>query len=329
MRESPFIAEQPDWLPHRIDEAGRRVEFRKFRRETTDGPGFLANKQGAEQVWVGFDDVLDSEPPKGNNAFIFHSGFCRSTLLLHALRRPGRSRVLNEPEILNAIARQAKPDPRLADTLLGLLTKPARKGETVLTKPSNFPNRLIPFLLEAKEDARAIIITNTLREFLEAVARKGVQGRRWGRQTYLAAAHYAGRTREFDAQIPAMSDLQVAGLGWLLMQNWFQSPQMKRYCDRIAVVHSACFNVRRKQTITAASDHLGLGFDETDVDAILAGPVFGTDAKTGVDYEAKRALDEARFRSEVLDEEIEEVEGWIDTLASASGITAPVRHTLF
>ena len=329
MRESPFVAEQADWLPHRIDEAGRRVQFQKFHRETTDGPGFLANQQGSEEVWLDFDDVLVSEPAKGNNAFIFHSGFCRSTLLLQALRRPGRSRVLNEPEILNAIARQAKPNPQLADSLLNLLTKPARSGETVLTKPSNFPNRLIPFLLEAKEDAKAIIITNTLREFLEAVARKGVQGRQWGRQTYLAAARYAGSTREFDAHIPGMSDLQVAGLGWLLMQNWFQSPQMKPYCDRIAVVHSACFNARRKQTITAASDHLELGFEEADVDAILAGPVFAKDAKTGVDYEAKRASDEARFRSAVLDEEIDEVEGWINTLASASGITAPVRHTLF
>lgn len=328
MNSISVVADGSDWLPHRIDEESRKVQFQKFDRRTTEGVGFLADKVGADDVWLGFDEVIASQPPSGKAAYIFHSGFCRSTLLLRALRRPGRSRVLNEPEILNVIARQERPDPRLADALVSHLAKPARAGETVLIKPSNFPNRLISFLLEAKEDAKALIITNSLREFLEAIARKGLPGRQWGRQVYHAAARYAGRTQEFDPHIPGMTDLQVAALGWLLTQNWFQSPRLDPYRDRIRIVHSACFNARRRETIALAAEHLDLGFEESDVDAILESEVFARDAKTGVDFDAKSAADEARYRSDVLDEEIREVEVWIDQLAARSRISAPVPQTL-
>lgn len=329
MSSISLVADESEWLPHRIDEGRRRVQFQKFDRSATEGLGFLADKTGSDQLWLDYEEVLDCEPEQGATAFIFHSGFCRSTLLLHALRRPGRSRVLNEPEILNAIARQDRPDPRLADSLVGLLAKPACKGETVLIKPSNFPNRLMAFLLEAKADAKAIIITNSLHEFLEAVARKGLQGRQWGRQVYHAAARYAGKTQEFDKHIPGMTDLQVAALGWLLMQNWFQSPRLAPYRDRIKIVHSACFNARRRDTIALAAQHLGLGFDAADIDAIMDGPVFQTDAKTGDDFKTKDARDAARYRSSVLTEEIDKVQGWIEDLAVASGIAAPVPQSLF
>lgn len=236
--------------------------------------------------------------------------------------------MLNEPEILNSLAQQERPDPLLADALLRLLTKPREEGETVLVKPSNFPNRLMPFLLEAKEEARAVIVTNTLREFLEAVARKGLMGRQWGRQVYFAAASYAGRTEEFAGHVPGMTDLQVAAFGWLLTQNWFQSKRLAPYADRIEVLHSLDFIARRGETIASASAHLGLGLEQQDFDAIMNGPVFETDAKTGVDYSAKAAADEARYRSAVLDEEIEEVAAWIADLARVSGIKAPVGQTL-
>jgi hypothetical protein len=125
-----------------------------------------------------------------------------------------------------------------------------------------------------------------------------------------------------------MSDLQVAALGWLLMQNWFETVQSNIGASRVAVLHSSHFDQNRAATLASSGAHLGLGLEERDISAILDGPVFATDAKTGADYAAKEARDIERSRSSVTEDEIREVRAWISELARVSGLSVPLKQTL-
>ncbi|MFO6448561.1 hypothetical protein ACLBKU_15610 [Erythrobacter sp. NE805] len=328
MASSEQIAASPEWLPNRIDARRRCVQFVRFTRAELEDRDFLANLKGQAEAWVPFAEVSTMRPAAGPARFIFHSGFCRSTLLLQALCGSGRALGLNEPEILNSLAREGEPDEELVAAILALLLRPHAGTDGVIVKPSNFPNRLIPLIMRLLPEARAVIVTNGLAEFLQAVARKGLLGRQWGRQALLTAATYAGDITRLRGQLAGFTDLQVAALGWLLMQNWFDRVHVPAVAPRLAVLHGESLTTRGPAALAGAAAHLGLTLPRREIDAILAGPVFARDAKTGEDYAALRARQAARAEVPVIAEEIAEVEAWIAALAEASGLTVPVAQTL-
>lgn len=322
------ILANPEWLPHHIDQSGEEMLFVRFTRDEKKAHEFLANQRGREQQWVSIRELHAARLQSCSVSFIFHSGFCRSTLLLRALSVEGKVVGLNEPEILNSLSRLADPSDELIALVIDLLSRPHSAGETIVIKPSNFQNRLIPKIMATRKDLRAILLTNTLDEFLWAIVRKGLLGRQWGRQTYLVAAAYAGEVDAFEALVPGMTDLQVAALGWLLMQSWFETSYRTIGASRVGVLHSSHFDRNRAATIAASAAHLGIGLKERDVSAILDGPVFATDAKTGADYAAKQARDDERSHSAVTEDEIRDVSRWIAELARVSGLSVPLKQTL-
>jgi hypothetical protein len=322
------IAANPEWLPHRIDARRRQVQFMRFTRAQLEGRAFLADQRGVAEAWLSYDAVLAMRPQALPARFIFHSGFCRSTLLLQALCGSGRALGLNEPEILNSLAREGDPDPQLFAAIIGLLFRPHPGCAAVVVKPSNYPGRLIPQILRLAPDARAVIITNGLADYLKSVARKGLLGRQWARQALLVAATYAGDIGPLRGQLAGLTDLQVAALGWLLMQNWFERVQVPEVAARLGVLHADSLITRGAATLGAAAAHLALDLPRDEIDAILAGPVFAKDAKTGLDYAAVRARDAVHSELPVIEEEIAEVAQWIAALAAASSLTVPVGETL-
>lgn len=91
------------------------------------------------------------------------------------------------------------------------------------------------------------MLTNDLREYLEAIVRKGLRGRQWGRSVFLTGSTYAGDASAFEPVIPGMTDLQVSALGWLFMQNWFNTLLTSEEGDRVRVLHSQQFNTRTER----------------------------------------------------------------------------------
>ncbi|MBY0343960.1 MAG: hypothetical protein K2Q29_08905 [Sphingomonadales bacterium] len=323
------IAANPEWLPHHIDARQRQVQFVRFSRAVLEGRAFLANQTGEAEAWFGYDAVIAMRPAQTlPGRFIFHSGFCRSTLLLQALCGSGRAMGLSEPGILNSLARAPDvPQPLLA-AILALLFRPHRDRAGVIVKPSNFPNRLIPLILRADPQARAVIITNRIGEYLLSVARKGLEGRQWGRSALLEAAHYAGDIAPLRGQLNGFTDLQVAGLGWLLMQNWFHRVQVPEFGSRLAVLHAERLTDEGPAALAGAAAHLALDLPPDEIAAILAGPVFATDAKTGEAFAQRSAEDAIVGEVPVIASEIAAVAGWIAKLAASSGLAVPVPETL-
>lgn len=322
------IETDPTWVPHQIDPNRQRVEFLRFGRSALEAHGFLANQAGEASIWLSYDEVLALRPAEGPVHFIFHSGFCRSTLLHHALTAHRRVNGLNEPEILNSLARIDNPGDALIGMIAKLLSRSHGAGSITLIKPSNFQNRLIPAIMRTCPDARAVVLTNALDEFLRAIVRKGLLGRQWGRQTFFVASAYTGSVEALRPLIPGMTDLQVSGVGWLLMQNWFHTLRNRPEGSRLEVLHSAHFDRHRERTLTAVSAHLGLDFEPGDIGAIVQGQVFSRDAKTGVDYAPKQARDADRSSSPVIEDELREVGAWIAELARVSGLQVPIAQTL-
>ena len=106
----------------------------------------------------------------------------------------------------------------------------------MVVKPTNHANALIPAILTALPQARAVLMTNPLPSFLAAVIRKGMMGRRWGRLLHLEMQSYAGMELGMDGREQfAMTDLQAAALAWFLAQRWF-ALQQQRFGERLAVL---------------------------------------------------------------------------------------------
>lgn len=118
------IERDPEWLPHRLDAGAGRLQFVRFERTATGSHGFLIPSPGQDSVWLDLAAIMAMQPEAGPAGLIFHTGFCRSTLLLRALEVAGVSATLNEPEILNSLARVAAPDPAVIRQILALLSRP-------------------------------------------------------------------------------------------------------------------------------------------------------------------------------------------------------------
>lgn len=322
----------PEWLPHRIDPAAGMLQFLHIPRSDLAAPQFLADRTpatAADEAFLPLGRLAGVEPETGPLHFVFHTAFCRSTLLVRALDIPGVAAGLSEPGILVSLTNMGEAGRALVAPMLDLLSRPhpAAEGEreaAVVVKPTNHANRLIPALLDARPDARAVLMTNPLPAFLAAVVRKGMMGRRWGRRLYLELMGYAGMDLGMDAREQfSMTDLQAAGLAWFLNQRYF-AMLLDRYPERLRTLDGDVFDARRADTIAAIAGLFDLPLDAARAARVAEGPVFATHSKRGGDFNATAAKDSERADSPLVEEEIAQVGQWVAMIADQAGLSVPV-----
>ena len=330
MTDAAALAADPAWLPHHIDLAARRVMFLHLDRRQLSEPGFLADREPfARRSLLPLDAFVTSAGQLRPLHFVFHTGFCRSTLLIRSLDAPGVSVGLNEPGILNSLVRAGPAAAELLAPTLAWLSRRHADGETIVVKPSNYANPLIEPILRASPSTKAVLMTNRLPDFLTRVARKGLMGRLWGRQVFLEMHSIPGSDLGLDMRaIAAMSDLQAAGLGWFLKQQMFDDLLRGELGSRLAVLHGERFNQAPAETILAAASLFGLAIGAERARTIAGGAVFRTHAKGGGDFAEAEAEAVRRGASPAIDEEIAQVDQWIGKLARQSGQRMPVPQTL-
>lgn len=333
MSDARTIEADPAWLPHRIDVATRQVEFLRITRAELSAPAFLADRKPAaasERALLTFDVVARMQPRTGPVHFIFHTAFCRSTLLVRALDIPGVAVGLSEPGIIASLVNAGKAGTALVRPILDLLSRPHAEDETVFVKPTNHANRLMPALLAARPDAKAVLMTGGLAPFLAAVVRRGLMGRRWGRQLLLEMQSYAGMDFGMDARESfAMTDLQAAGLAWFLNQRWFAMHLAGGEGPRLRVLDGERFDAERARTLRAIADLAGAKLSRERAEVAANGPLFASHAKLGGDFASQLAEITSRADSPVIEEEITQVGEWIGMIAQQAHLEAPVKQTLF
>lgn len=325
------VALDPQWLPHTYGPDGAQLTSVFVPRDRHAGLMFLSD----EHYKGAFPKVthpaaavavqLAAAPAAAPLHFIFHTAFCCSTLMVKALDIPDRTVGLKEPDVLINLANRfaASDDPanrQRLDLVLRLLARPFAAGETAIVKPTNFANRLILPALETRPEARAVLLHSDLATLLRSLVKRGMWGRIWGRKLYRSAAAWTSLSFGFDAgETFELTDLQVAGLAWLLQIHHF-GEAVRRMGARVMVVDSADFTADPAAILGRVAAFFGLGLDSAAVAAIAAGPVFSSHSKFAqLDYSvgAREAEHEAAVAAH--GEEIEMVVKWIDAVARHCG----------
>ncbi len=332
MLSPAHLAADPCWLPHAFDPARNVLIFKRLPRERLGASAFLADiarESGFESAEMPLAALVSAAPPvSAPVTFIFHTAFCCSTLLVRALEVPGISTGLSEPGIIASLAGAGPAGQAALAPVAALLARPWGTGEAVFIKPTNHANMLAPALMRALPQSRAVLMTNPLPSFLAAVVRKGMMGRRWGRQLYLEMMSYAGMDLGLDGREQfLMTDLQATGLAWFLNQR-FLAAMVQNFGERVRVLDGDAFGRDPAATLARAYGFAGQAASPEQIAAIATGPVFARDAKTGEDYAAKAARDAEATRSSVTEDEIAKVGEWVGMIARQAGLSVPLAQTL-
>lgn len=328
MTSIPDLEADPSWLPHSIDAKSQIVEFIRVPSEVFLRPGFLFEYEPtskAERVRLSFDQVLALEVASAPIHYIFHSGFCRSTLMARALNLEKMSLGLSEPGIIASIANAMPLSDNLVRKLLTLLARPRNGESAVFIKPTNHANRLIPLLLRATPNARAILMSCSLKPFLLSIEKRGLLGKRWGRQLYLEMQSYARLELGLSAEETfSLTDMQTAGLAWLAAQRYFDALRKSEFGSRLRLLDSDHFINHREQTLSAILNFSGVAIDEKFVSLSSVAGIFEVHSKFGGIFQAKNQDD----GEQLVAQEIFQTEEWINLIAKQFNLNVPLRTDL-
>ena len=321
------LALDPEWLPHTFGPDGSELIFVHVTRAAHDRLMFLGDEHYAgkfpkrTEPVVGITAEAAAAPAAPLN-FIFHTAFCASTLMARALDIPGRATALKEPDVLinlaNRLTRSDDPANRARLRLvLRLLSRPFEPGESVIVKPTNFANRLLLPVLEEMPEARAVLMFSDLPTLLRSLVKRGMWGRIWARRLYRSAAAWTTLDPGYDSgQLFELTDLQVAGLAWLMQIRHFDEISA-RLPGRTLVIDSADFLAGPSATLQRAGGFLGVPISAAEAETIAGGPVFSRHSKFAQrDYsvEAREAEHDAAIAAH--GEEIDMVVKWVESVAA-------------
>lgn len=326
----------PQWLAHRFEEGGDNIHFVDHDRAARAGVPFLTDVYlpPAPPKVIHRPRALALAPPTAPIHFIFHSGFCCSTLLAACLDQPGLATGFSEPMLLNDVVgwrkRGAQPPAveRLLDDSLSLLARPFSGDAAAIIKPSTILNGLAPAILKLRPGARAIVIHAPLADFVTSIAKKGLDGRLWARDMFLNLRR-EGLVQNLgfdDEAFFGQSDLQIAAIGWLAQQAQFAA-LVAAYPDRVRSVTTGSFLGDPTATLRSAGTLFGLAVSDDQVGAAMAGPL-RRNSKDKADYGAdQRTADYAAAR-DIYGDEIAKVAAWAEAVAGAAGVPLALPNPL-
>ena len=328
----------PDWLPHGVDVRSGAVRFVRIPRDVQRGMTFLADEylpKSAPRAELTATDLRQRVSP-GRPHFVFHSAFCCSTLLTRALDVPGRVFGLKEPATLNdlAAAKLARaPTQRVTELLgrvLSLLARTTTPGEAIVIKPSNVANNLLETCLESRPQAQALLMYSQLPAFLRSIAHKGLWGRTWARQLFQTLRPTAAIDPGFSAdELFQQSDLQIAGLCWLMQHGQFVQALARFGDSRIRTLDADALLAQPQQTLLAVSDHFALGLTPESTATIVHGPVFRENSKSMTEgYDRAVRAEEHTAIDAAHGEEIGMVTQWVQTVAQHCGVPLTIGAPL-
>ena len=312
------IRHNPEWLPHTYDSEGSNLVFVRVSQSAHQALPFL-NMQELRQ---GFDFVsvpvgpLTSVPashPTGALHFIFHTAFCCSTLLVDALASTGRVVGMKEPAVfLNLVHRLMRGESfgstRRLDLVLRLLSRPFEGTSGTVAKPSCFANPLLPHVLKEAPASRAILLHSDITPYLYAVAKRRQVGRDWARSEYESCLQYMPIEAATNAQLEASSDLEAAGLAWLLRRNQFNQVALQFGPNRVMQFNG--------EHLVHSTDNLRIALEFFGVDGTVSNSTFARHSKTGRSYSPEHRTNERRQLEAQFGDDVECVSKRIAQLAN-------------
>jgi hypothetical protein len=323
-----FIA-SPDWLLAGFDAATERFHFAQIDRDTYSRSSFLdhrieprpASVRSASAAEV--DQFLEKHEP-APAAYVFHTAFCASTLLASCLDHAPHSLVLKEPLVLSKLAglkrEQASATdgawPALARRVLGL-TDRSYQGETVIVKPSNFANALIPDLLGTESEQPAprrkfLLMSSSLPSLLISILKKRDEAQRslpGFLRALLADSDYRDRVPPFSLQ--SLDLLQQSVIFWHCQRYQFQGIVQRfgeEACLRITMEEFLSSPLESLHSICAG---LGLALEPGILEHTVSRGAFNQHSKDPASaYSPGKQRKEARRTAKRHEAEIDQALEW-------------------
>jgi hypothetical protein len=338
MASTAEITRNAEFLAHRYDATTQSFQFVALNREQHRRSTFLTDEYipgDSERIMVPAQDVVDDQAPVAPIHFIFHSAFACSTMLARALDIEGISMGLKEPIVLNDLVgmKRAGVAAGNLETALGqavrLLARPFSKGETVVVKPSNIVNGLVPLILDLRPDSKALLLHAPLKTYLQSLAAKNMWGRIWARETAIGIMQENGLVGGFaSADLLRLTDIQVAAVAWLSEQARFAKIVNDYGSDRIRTLNSETFLANEQDTIASLAKLFQLDLSNGRIIEILDGPAFTEHSKDFSTFDSNQRSDQHASTGNVHGEEIDMVVQWTAAVAQSQNIALELGSPL-
>jgi hypothetical protein len=290
----------PQWFPEGYDPRRGEFQFVVTCRDALASQPFLDSRWHRNDALHRSAAVARESLPLGKPRlnFIWHTGFCCSTLLAKALDHPGQNLSLCEPQVLVEIAHAkragAPGSPEvITASAFSLLSRGFSANELVTVKPAPAANCLIREAAALTSGAMLFLYADC-RSFLVSVAKLGEDGRKYVRRLFLAIlgdGHEQARWRP--EKILSLSDLELAAIVWHM-----QIAEMLRHWQAIGPARAAsldcdAFLADPVLALRKADAFLSLGIGTQQLSEVAAGPLFQRNAKTAeASYDANRRREE-------------------------------------
>ena len=219
--------------------------------------------------------------------FIFHIGFCGSTLLANTLGQQSEKVLCyKEPQILIDLA-QLKANQHLCyrdhtqwkkylQLCLSQLNKIFSVGQASVIKPSNWVNSLLPDLVKTCPDIRAVFISMPLEDYLIAVFRGGQERIQFIYELRQHLVHdlseYAALCQEIDQSDDEIL-LQVGktiAVVYLMQQQLFKQAQKLLKTEQYKLIDYHQISGMPEVSIKQVSQALMLGLEIEEIQSAIA-----------------------------------------------------------
>jgi hypothetical protein len=318
----------PAWLPHRVLDEGRLLQFVKLSRDELRALSFLNKLNVGESLpRIEIPVTVTMEESSEDSAschYIFHSAFCCSTLMARALDIEAVAITLKEPQAFMDLVRmmpQAGPPDhqRLAlEVVVRLMQRPRVPGEKVIIKPANPANPLIEQMLALSPGSRALLMYAPLEDFLLAVAR----GRRlsWARNIGALYRDHLEFGTKRTRDLVLLTDFEMAAFLWLQQQAQF-ARLLRDLPERLASLRSDLFLEQPTGAVSGTAELFGLALPQGQAAAITSGPLFQSHSKRpGEKFdESSRKREEALVKM-AYGPEIQQALEWAGSVAEDAGV---------
>lgn len=322
------IVADAEWLAHRYDRTADTIHFVQVPRARHRAISFLTDDNiGKAPVKILSRGAALNNAPSGTPHFIFHSGFCGSTMLARAMDHEGIAMGLSEPVLLNDIVgfrrRGAFQPPEVARALgdaLTLLARPFSAGEPVIIKPSNVLNTLAGAMLAIRPESKALFLYAPLPVFLTSVARKGMWCRLWARELLEGLLQERAVNLGFQSSdYFRLTDLQVAAIGWLTQHSMFQALAQRIDASRLRTLDSETLMDDQGAAVSALAAHFGFTPDEAGL--LANNKALTRHSKTGSVFTPGARRAEQEQARAAYGDEIEKVAAWAEAVAKNAGVS--------
>jgi hypothetical protein len=285
-----------------MDEGGYRASaFLDARARRADPLDLLVPLSGLVR------QVLAGAPAPRPVHYLFHSGHCGSTLVSRMLGELPGLFALREPPPLLLLAqiRRHLGRPGMGVTaeqwellfrlVTALLARTWRAGERALVKPTSHANNLIPRLLGAHPDNRAVLLHLDFEAHLAVMTRprnqpeseQALRDARW--------LDWCVLTGQPPSPPPPLDAGERAALVWLLqMTEMGEALQDPALAPRLLPLHFAQWRADPAAQLARCAEWFGAAPTPAQVEAVVQGPIPRTDAK-----DPAQAHDEAQHAREL------------------------------